>query len=525
MGRSATIRLSDEQRQLWGLPQDDDTPGQYIVELNVMHRNTLSGARDAFFALYRRVVGSDAEGERMPVPVSQSYFSCAISTREQRELVRLDRQQAPPDRCIYRIWPDFEVRPLMDLSISTIKADAAHRSYMATGTGITWAVIDSGIDAQHPHFQNPAYQTLQEETVAGLHRDFTGPVGPDSPGPETRDSALTDVFGHGTHVAGIIAGGIGWAPADLPLHVFERVVDADSDGPSPAGYFEPRAVSDRSLITGVAPACRLVSLKVLDNRGVGRASNVMRALQYIREQVNADPKVMRIHGVNLSVGYEFNAEIFACGQSPLCVEVDRLVRSGVVVVVAAGNTGYGTIAAKDRPWAKAGIPDTINDPGNAERAITVGATHRSMPHRYGVSFFSSKGPTGDGRLKPDLVAPGERIFSCAAGSFLQEVQQQLQAQPAAVAPAQGSQGPAAAQGGQEAPPAAAGAVYVDHSGTSMAAPHVSGAIAAFLSIRGEFIQRPEEVKRIFLNSATSLGRERYYEGHGLVDLMRAIQSV
>ena len=59
----------------------------------------------------------------------------------------------------------------------------------------------------------------------------------------------------------------------------------------------------------------------------------------------------------------------------------------------------------------------------------------------------------------------------------------------------------------------------------MAAPHVSGASAAFLSIRREFILKPEEVKRIFMDSATTLGRERYFEGSGLVDLMRAIQSV
>jgi hypothetical protein len=59
----------------------------------------------------------------------------------------------------------------------------------------------------------------------------------------------------------------------------------------------------------------------------------------------------------------------------------------------------------------------------------------------------------------------------------------------------------------------------------MAAPHVSGAVANFLSIRREFIGRPDEVKQIFQESATSLGRERYFQGYGLVDLMRAIQSI
>jgi subtilisin family serine protease len=240
-----------------------------------------------------------------------------------------------------------------------------------------------------------------------------------------------------------------------------------------------------------------VSLKVMDEQGNCRVSDVMRALVYVREQLNSAPKLLRVHGVNLSIGYEFDAQMFACGQSPLCVEVDRLVRSGVVVVVAAGNTGYGEVAARQR-ITQVGISNTINDPGNAALAITVGATHRDSPHTYGVSFFSSKGPTGDGRLKPDVVAPGERITSCASVGKCRQL-------------------------GITAPPGAA--AYVDDSGTSLAAPHVSGAIAAFLSIRNEFIQRPEDVKRIFLSSATSLGRERYFEGNGLVDLMRAIQSV
>lgn len=206
-------------------------------------------------------------------------------------------------------------------------------------------------------------------------------------------------------------------------------------------------------------------------------------------------------GVNLSVGYEFDPEMFACGQSPICAEVNRLVQSGVVVVAAAGNTGFGTVAASVRP-TKVGLSNTINDPGNAELAITVGATHRDAPYTYGVSYFSSKGPTGDGRVKPDVVAPGERITSCGAGRRLKKATDSL--------------GLPANDGS---------ACYMEDSGTSMAAPHVSGAIAAFLSIRREFIGKPLDVERIFLSTASPLGRERYFEGHGLIDLIRAIQSV
>jgi subtilisin family serine protease len=208
---------------------------------------------------------------------------------------------------------------------------------------------------------------------------------------------------------------------------------------------------------------------------------------------------LRIHGVNLSLGYDFDAAWFACGSSPLCKEIDRLVHTGVIVVVAAGNSGYGTLNVERSEVNKFSLPMTINDPGNAELAITVGSTHRTSPHSFGVSYFSSKGPTGDGRQKPDLVAPGERITSAAAGARRTAVNVAAEV----VDPA----------------------VYVEDTGTSMAAPHVSGAAAAFLSVRQEYVGRPNEVKKILLESAMPLGRERAFEGAGLVDLLRAMQSV
>jgi subtilisin family serine protease len=489
--RSSTVPplLRDPiQREEIDLPGDPDTPGPYMIELNLEYQGGLKEAAGEFERFYKEVIGEAAES-RPAVYVSKNYYRCKISANEWTRLVQKDEARGlKKDRLIYKIWPDFRLKPLIDHSVATVKADAAFRSYSATGAGIVWALIDSGIEGKHIHFKE--HHTLDHESVAELHRDFTRPGEPDK---STAGAALTDKYGHGSHVAGIIAGGLPDKPA-VEYQVYEGVFTAQPDG-THTKTPRPRHVSGDRL-HGVAPLCKLVSLKVLDDDGVGNASDIIRAMRYIREDVNADPKLLRIHGVNISIGYDFDAEMFACGQSPLCVEVDRLVRSGVVVVVAAGNTGYGKIFAQER-GGKAGLSNTINDPGNASLAITVGATHRDMPHTYGVSYFSSKGPTGDGRLKPDLVAPGERITSCAVGALLPD-----------------------ASANPDAPCA-----YIDDSGTSMAAPHVAGAIAAFLSIRREFIQRPEDVKRIFMESATPLGRERYFEGRGLVDLMRAIQSV
>ena len=395
--------------------------------------------------------------------------------------------EAPFARAIYHVWPDFPVRRLTTKSLSTVKADAARASFAALGEGIVWAVLDSGIDSRHNHFQLHQNLKLGPPLVA---MDFTG----------EKDTA-GDPNGHGTHVAGIIAGEAraedaaakkgaarGRAKKDGVLRAAVR--RRDESGETVFGEVEITAIS------GMAPKCKLLNMRVLDENGEGEVSSIIAALAKIQE-INGHGRRLLVHGVNLSVGNNFEPEWFACGQSPLCVEVNRLVQSGVVVVVAAGNSGYGSLKSEFTGTINTGIALTINDPGNADLAITVGSTHREMPHMYGVSYFSSKGPTGDGRLKPDLVAPGEKIISCAAGL---------------------SRSRAEAEAGKKFD-------YVEDSGTSMAAPHVSGVIAAFLSVRREFIGQPEKVKEIFLSTATDLRRERYFQGNGLVDLMRAIQSV
>lgn len=378
------------------------------------------------------------------------------------ELMPADIQRLAEMRdSVYQIWSDETCYAHLLSSTETVKATACWRTFDARGKGITWAVLDTGIRCDHPHFTQ--YQTIDRQ----LSRNFSS-----SPVEEDRN-------GHGTHVAGIIAGA---AACASKFHA--------------ATYLENQTVPQITDLdaspSGVAPLAKLVNVKVLGDDGAGSASAAILGLEYVRK-INENSREIRIDGVNLSLGYPFDPKWYGCGHSPLCQEVERAVDSGLVVVVSCGNSGYGSARLDTGQQVPVYIELSINDPANAAAAIAVGSVHKSAPHTYGISYFSSKGPTGDGRLKPDLVAPGEKVISCSLHFDDASPDKRYE--------------------------------YEEKSGTSMAAPHVSGAVAAFLSVHKEFRGDPERIKEIFLKTATDLMRQRNFQGAGLVDLLRATMAV
>lgn len=367
-----------------------------------------------------------------------------------------------------RIWKNSAKWGYLDRSIHTTQAFPAHNSYRASGADVTWAVLDSGIHWSHPHFANGTIDRVYDCTSAAARRSGA-PLEPLDPKNPAHVTAAADLFGHGAHVAGIIAG-------------THTVLDK---------------TGKQRVLSGMAPDAKLVIYKTLDNNGTGEDSWIIKAIDHIFETNERAGKVV-IHGVNLSLGGEFDVEAFNCGHTPLCEELRRLWRQGVVVVLAAGNEGFASLHTADGDDIQANMGMSIGDPANLEDAIVVGSVHKDSPHTYGLSYFSSRGPTADGRMKPDCVAPGERIFSVRPDASVHAVTN---------------------------PNATFEQLYTEMSGTSMAAPHVSGLVASFLSKRMEFIGEPDRVKRILLDNCTDLGRQRNMQGAGMPNLVKMLVNV
>lgn len=475
-------KLTDEQ--FGGLVGDGPIPGGFSPAARWLARlvSTLLSPDAA-----RRPVGRPRK--RTAFPAAEPDSIAAL-----RGLAYADR--APMLWSVNRNRP---ARIAVFESRRTTKADAAERIFAIDTSAIAWAILDTGIDARHVAFRRRDERGRRVELGEGSFADDTRVVASwdftrvrrllqsgDLPGDQRPDDfrrrllagqaidweALAPLLQiehgpdyeaqaprhpHGTHVAGIL--GADWRRSD-------------------EGY----EADDENDLRGMCPNIHLYDIRILDHEGNGDEFGILAALQFVRSLNQRGPQAL-IHGVNLSFSIPHDVSNYACGRTPVCAEAERLQASGVVVVAAAGNHGHVQYLTREGA-ADAYRSISITDPGNAERIITVGATHGRRPHAYGVSYFSSRGPTGDGRRKPDLVAPGEKIKS--------------------LAPDDG---------------------YASLDGTSMAAPHVSGAAAILLSRYRELIGESDRVKAILCGTATDLGRERHFQGAGLVDVLRALQSV
>jgi serine protease AprX len=336
------------------------------------------------------------------------------------------------DGLVEHISPDSRVHLMMTVSNTSTGATQVRAgtkgllgllgAYPAvTGKGIGVAVLDSGISS-HVALKN---------VVASVNF-VTGTTG------------TSDVFGHGTHVAGIIGGA------------------ATSTTSAYAG--------------GIAPDANIINVRVLGADGSGSTSDVIAGMEWaIANRVRYNIRV-----INLSLGHPVTEP---SATDPLCEEVEKATALGIVVVAAAGNSGKSA----DGHTVLGGIAS----PANSPFAITVGAVNTwqtASRSDDSVTTYSSRGPTRyDLAVKPDIVAPGNKIVSLeASGSFLSTHYSGLHV----------------AGSGTNA--------YARMSGTSMAAPMVSGAVALLLQGNPSLV--PSQVKLALQSGATYLPEDGLMAG-------------
>ena len=287
------------------------------------------------------------------------------------------------------ISPDRPVTASTQNAIPAVNANVAQAAGF-DGRGIGIAVIDSGV-SEHADLKNDACTAsrvvYRQNFVAS---DFSSELDVFS------DPAFTigntpDLYGHGTHVAGILAGN-GRCSAENNGKAIINGVDAP-----------------QTRLIGIAPRAHLIDLQALNSNGAGTDSSVIQAI----DRAIALKTQYNIRVINLSLGRPIR-ESFT--KDPLCLAVERAWRAGITVVVAAGNRGrLDTVTDKNGKSYRIDGYGTIGSPANHPLAITVGAMRdMGTPSRTDdlMASYSSKGPSGIDRIvKPDLVAPGNRLLS------------------------------------------------------------------------------------------------------------------
>ncbi len=316
------------------------------------------------------------------------------------------------------IYQDHVVQGILDESVSLINADDVHNA-CATGLGVIIAIIDSGIDYNHEALGGGF--GAGKKVIDGY--DFVN----DDPDP-------MDDFGHGTHVAGIVA-------------------------------------ANSQSIKGVAPGANLVAYKVLNNNNSGYESDVLAAIEASLDPNGDGDLTDHVDIVNLSLGFQ-NGSYNDC-MSQSINDAVLLTNGNIVFSVAAGNEGedgYGT----------------VRSPGTAEYAITVASSLKTDS----MSSFSSKGPNrAIGSIKPEITAPGSNIFSCNL--------------------------------------TANGGGTIAASGTSMAAPHITGVCALLKEKHPDWTS--DQIKAVLMTTSVPLYEngsliDAFTQGAGRVDAYKAVST-
>lgn len=292
-----------------------------------------------------RIASIKALAAKEQVPVERELsiinaFATQISAAKLKQLL--------DNGAVKRVWYDREVQAVLDTASAVVKAQPLWQQGV-TGQDVVVAVLDTGV--------------YSHRDLEGRIIDFKDLVG-------NRTTPYDD-NGHGTHVAGAIAG---------------------------------NGASAESRFRGPAPEAKLVGVKVLNKLGAGTMSLVIAGIQWCMEK----KEELDIRVLNLSLG---SPAVESYATDPVCQAAEAAWLAGIVVCAAAGNSG---------PEGQ-----SISSPGIHPRVITVGALNDNnslLPSNHRIADFSSRGPTIDGLAKPDVVAPGVDIVSLRAPSSLLDKQ-------------------------------------------------------------------------------------------------------
>lgn len=335
-------------------------------------------------------------------------FSAELTAGQIRALARRsDVVQIEPDRVFHTTMGTAKRWYGVSKAVSDfgVTGDRNGNNKSFTTTDVVACVIDTGIDAGHAD--------LDQGQVIGWADYINGRTAP------------YDDNGHGSHVAGILAG----------------------QGDSNSAY------------RGVAYGAALVGVKVLNSGGSGSTTTIINGVNFC---VN-NKATYNIRIISMSLGSDGSSD----GTDSLSTAVNNSFTAGILPVVAAGNAGPAAY--------------TIGSPAAAANALTVCSLADPGEKGFFVSSFSSRGPTADGRTKPDICGPGHNVTSVQANS---------------------------------------GTGYVTFSGTSMATPFVSGVAALMLDANNALT--PTDLKSKITGTAddwrsagtdidTGYGRMRAYE--------------